>query len=171
MKNSPIISVERIVDALYGFFKAGSNSVCNVLKDFSKDQEIFINEEIIALSTFSVIRSVFTACGNNIVSENIIEKFKQKVLKHHFKTDEEKENFKKLFSKRYEEYSELFSSENSNFENLDFHIGQIFCEYFFGKADESFAIIMMSVGYVCFATMIETTKFLNEVISRYSILL
>jgi len=171
--SSKRIAIERIIESLFGFLKAGYNSLVNGLKKLSKDQKFFIskeqNKEIIILCMFAILRAISTACGDNIVSKNITEKFQQKIFKNYFKDTKERENFKELFLKRYNEYSELLSPENLDLKNLDLHIGQIFCKYFWGEDDESLAITMMFAGYICISVMTETKKFLDEVVSKYII--
>lgn len=61
---------------------------------------------------------------------------------------------------------------NSENKDLAIQIGQIFCTHFFGKEEDgSHLAIIMVVGGSFLSTMIETKKFLEEVLSKYEVII
>lgn len=165
------ITTEKIAKSLAGFFDAGYGALVVGLKDTFKDQQISIDKEqdkeLIAVPMFAIIRSVLTTFGDSPATKNIIGKFQHDIFNNYFKNAEERNKFGELFWKRCDEYSKILNPVNKD---LAIQFGQIFCNHFFGKEEDgSHLRIMMFIGGSFLNQMIETKKFLDEVLSKYEL--
>jgi len=117
----------------------------------------------------SIIRAVLAAFGDTSATKNIIGKFQHDIFNTYFKDTDERNKFGELFWKRCDEYSKILNPENKD---LAIQFGQIFCNHFFGKEDDgSHLAIMMFIGGSFLNQMIETKKFLDEVLSKYKVII
>jgi len=165
------ITTEKIAESLSGFFDAGYGALVVGLKDTFKDQQISIDKEqdkeLISVSMFAIIRAVLTTFGDSPATKNIIGKFQHDVFSQYFKDVEERSKFGELFWQRCDEYSKVLNPGNKD---LTIQFGQIFCNHFFGKEEDgSHLAMMMFIGGSFLNQMIETKKFLDEVLLKYEL--
>ncbi|MFA5745086.1 MAG: hypothetical protein WC887_02635 [Candidatus Paceibacterota bacterium] len=163
------ITTDKITKALVGFFDAGYNSLLTA--DTFKEQQISINKEqgkeLFVVPMFAIIQAVIATFGDTAKTKYILGKFQYDVFNKYFKDAEERDQFRELFSKRCDEYSEILNPENKD---LAIQFGQIFCTHFFDKEEDgSHLVVMLLVGMLFVGQMIEDRKFLNEISSHYEI--
>lgn len=166
------ITTDKISESLKGFFDVGYGSLVFGLKDTLKELHIEINDEkdreLITVTMFAILRAVITIFGDSPATKNIIGKFQSDIFNEYFKDPQKRDKFKELFWKRCDEYSKILDPENKD---LAIQFGQIFCNNFFGKEEDgSHLAIMMLVGGSFLNQMIETKKFLDEILSKYTII-
>ena len=74
-----------------------------------------------------------------------------------------------MFWERCKEYYEVYKPEN---EDMGIQIGQIFCTHFFGKKENgSHAGIIYFIGIEFLRHQVEVKKFLDEVLSKFEVVL
>lgn len=165
------ITTEKIAESLSGFFDAGYGALVVGLKDISKNQQVSVgkeqDKELIAVPMCAIIRAVLTTSGDSPATENIIGKFQYDVFNQYFKDVDERNKFGELFWQRCNEYSKILNPDNKD---LAIQFGQIFCNHFFGKEENGGHLaIMMFIGESFLNQMMETKKFLDEVLSEYEL--
>lgn len=167
------ITSDKINKSLSDFFDAGYGSLVVGLKDSFKDEVGKIEEEqdreLITIPMFAIIRAVMAAFGDSHEAQNIIGRFQHDIFNNYFKESKKREEFGKMFWGRCDEYAKVLNPENKD---LTIQIGQIFCTHFFGREkDGNHLAIMMLVGGSLLNQMIETKKFLDEILSNYQIII
>jgi hypothetical protein len=169
---SKTITTEKIGQFLAGFFDAGYDSLVIGLKDIFKDQGISISEEqekeIMMVPFLAIARAIYASLGKSEAGNSIVEKFKSTLLSEYFKNYEEGNIFLELFLKRSQEYSQVLKADNEDFA---IQFGQIFCDHFFEKKEGiKHAVIMYFIGASFCRFGIESKKFLDEIISKYTLI-
>lgn len=165
------ITFEKIAESLSGFFDAGYGALVAGLKNMPKDQQVLISEEqdkeLISVPMFAIIRAVLATFGDGPVMKSIIGKFQHNIFNQYFKDTNERDKFGELFWQRCDEYSKILNSDNKD---LPVQFGQIFCNHFFGKEEDgSHVAITMFIGGSFLNQIIETKKFLDEILSKYEL--
>jgi len=162
------VKTDTIAESLLGFFDIGYGSLVLGFKDSFKDKKIVIDaekdKELLVVPMFAIIRAVMSAFGDTPQGKNIIGKFQHDIFNKYFKDAEEKNQFGELFWKRCDEYSKILNPDNKD---IAIQFGQIFCNHFFGKEEDGSNLdIMMFVGSSFLNLMVETKKFLDEILSK-----
>jgi len=163
------ITTDKITESLEGFFDAGYGSMVVGFKDTLKEQNISNEQdkELIAVSMFAIIRVVLLTLGESDITKRILGKFQHDIFNTYFKDFGERDKFGELLENRGSEYNGVITPENKD---MDIQLGQIFCNHYYGKEEDgSHSAIMMYVGGSFLNQMIETEKFLNEILSKYEI--
>lgn len=166
------ITSDTIIKTLEEFFDVGYASLVSGLKNNFKKQEIKIDterdRELIAVSVFSIVQPVLTTLGESPITEEIVGKFQKNIFNKYFQKPEEKNKFGELFWKRCDEYSRTLDCADSK--NLALQIGQVFVNHFLNaKEAGNHLAMMMFMGGCIVNHMVETKKFLNEILSRYEL--
>ncbi len=165
------ITTDKITESLVGFLDVGYNSLVNGFKDLlGKEQESINkeqNKELLFVPMLAIIRAVLSAFGDTSKTKNIIGRFQHDIFNKYFADTKERKQFEELFWERCDEYSKILNPENKD---LGIQFGQIFCTHFFGKKEDgSHLAIMTFIGVTFLNEMIETKKFLDEVLSKYEV--
>lgn len=164
------ITTDKITETLIGFSDTNYNSLVNGLRDLLKEENRSINKEqnkeLLIVSMLAIIRAVLATFGDTAKTKNILGKFQHDIFNKYFTDAEEKKQFEGLFWQRCNEYSKILNFENKN---LGIQFGQIFCTHFFGKKNGSHLAITAFIGASFLSEMIETKKFLDEVLSKFEI--
>lgn len=165
------ITTDKIAESLKEFFNINHKPLIDGLNDSLKDEQEVIsieqNMEAVFVTMFAIIKAILTTFGDTPQTKKIIGKFQQDIFNEYIKDTEERNRFMELFWKRCDEYSEILNPEN---EDIAIQSGQIFCNHFFGeKEDGSHLTIMLLTGGLFINTMLETKKFLDEILSKFEI--
>ncbi|MBU1089323.1 hypothetical protein KKF38_00820 [Patescibacteria group bacterium] len=167
------ITTDKITGSLVDFFDVGYGSLVVNFKDTFKDLKISIkkeqDKELLIVPMLAITQAVLMTFKDMSKTEAILSKFQLDVVNQYFKDEIERNKFKELFSKRCrDEYSEILNPENKD---LGIQFGQIFCNHFFGKKEDgSHFAVMMFVGMSFLNQIVETKKFLDEILSKYEVI-
>jgi len=163
------ITTDKIAESLEGFF----DSMVAGFKNSFKSKNILINErqekEILIISIFTIVHATIIAFGKTPkIATDTIAKFQFGVINKYFKEMDEIKQFRELLQEKSDDYSKILNNKDKD---LATKIGQVFCSHFFGKEEDgSHLEIMMLTGGISITIMIETKKFLDEVLSKYKII-
>ena len=168
------ITADKLTESLAGLFDASYNGLSEKVRGLLVGTEILNenqNQELLAVSLAAVVYSVFKSLEETPAKRYVIGKLQSDVFNQHFLSPEKRSVFATAFSTRVREYTEVLNSENRD---AAIQIGEIFYTHFGGKKDgvDNLKLkITVFVGSAFLHFAIETKKYLDEVVSKYEIVL
>lgn len=140
-----------------------------LLKDMKESEEIDLKQkkEVLVFEMLATTRAISKVFINLNEARELQDKFHAKIYGLVSDLEKEQIDFEKFINERYQTYYQILSSKD---ENVMFHFGKKFADYFLNKDVTGTGLVLIMCSAEIFVSNFEnTSNFIKEILSKFDL--